>query len=221
MLRRGSHRSRGLVVLLAVVLTGCGAGVDGTPVAAAPSGGLDSILLGDVDLDAALGTKGIESEPDTAEMTDELAAGTSPPGCAGTVRTAEANVYRDAGATAVLTRAAEEPGDGGDSVEQSVVVVGSPQQAQHLLEVAKLSWSACAGTPVRQGGDTPAAWKLEPVDVRDGIVSQRSTNSVHGRCQHAVGAAAARVVEALVCGPSIRNQGVTVVAAMLTNADSA
>ncbi|KRE28366.1 hypothetical protein ASG82_06655 [Mycobacterium sp. Soil538] len=216
MLRRGS---RGLVVLLAAVVTGCGAGVDGTPVAV-PAGGLDSILLSGVDLDDVLSTKGIQSGPDTGEMTDELAAGTVPPGCAGTVRTAEANVYRDAGATAVLTRAAQEPGDG-DSVEQSVVVVGSPQQAQHLLETAKLSWSACAGTPVRQGGNTASTWNLEPVDVRDGIVSQRSTNSVHGRCQHAMGAADARAVEALVCGADIRNQGVAVVGAMIANADSA
>jgi hypothetical protein len=95
--------------------------------------------------------------------------------------------YRDAGATAVvLTRAAEEPGDDGDSVDQSVVVVGSPQQAQHLQEIATLSWSACAGIPVRRRGDTPSTFDLEPVDVRDGIVSQRSTNSVHGRCQHAM-----------------------------------
>ncbi|RZT12424.1 PknH-like protein [Mycobacterium sp. BK558] len=216
MLRRGS---RELVVLLAAVVTGCGAGVEGTPVAA-PAGGLDSILLGDVDIDDVLGTKGIQSEPDTGEMTDELAAGTVPPGCAGTVRAAEANVYRDAGTTAALTRMAQEPGDG-DSVAQSVVVVGSPQQAQHLLELAKLSWSACAGTPIRQGGATPSTWNLEPVDVRDGIVSQQSTNSVHGRCQHAMGAAAARVVEALVCGPNVRTQGAAVVAAMITNAGSA
>lgn len=216
MLRRGG---RGIVVLLAAVVAGCGAGVEGTPVAA-PAGGLDSILLSDVDLDDVLGSKGIRSEPDTGEMTDELAAGTVPPGCAGTVRAAEANVYRDAGTTAALTRMAQEPGDG-DSVAQSVVVVGSPQQAQHLLELAKLSWSACAGTPIRQGGATPSTWNLEPVDVRDGIVSQSSTNSVHGRCQHAMGAAAARVVEALVCGANVRNQGAAVVAAMIANADSA
>ena len=59
------------------------------------------------------------------------------------------------------------------------------------------------------------------MDVRDGIVSQTSTNSTHGRCQHAMGAAAARVVEALVCGPDIRDQGVRVVTAMIANADSA
>jgi hypothetical protein len=213
MLRRGS---RGVVVLVAAVVAGCGGGVEGTPVAAPVGGGLDSILLSDVDLDDVLGSKGIRSEPDTGEMTDELAAGTAPPGCAGTVRAAEANVYRDAGTTAALTRMAQEPGDG-DSVAQSVVVVGSPQQAQHLLELAKLSWSACAGTPIRQGGATPSTWNLEPVDVRDGIVSQSSTNSVHGRCQHAMGAAAARVVEALVCGANVRNQGAAVVAAMIAN----
>ncbi len=219
MLRRGC---RAVVVSVGVLsisaVTGCGGGVEGTPVAV-PADGLDSILLTDVDLDALLGTKGIQSGPDIAETTDELAAGTLPPGCVGTVRTGETNVYRDAGSTAVLTRAAAEPVDQGDSVDQSVVVVGSAQQAQHLLDLAKLSWSVCAGTPITQRGESPATWGLEPVAVRDGIVSQTSTNSAHGRCQHAMGAAGARVVEALVCGADIRNQGAAVVAAMIANAE--
>lgn len=216
MQRRGC---RAVVVSLALVVAACGGGVDGTPVAA-PAGGLDSVLLGAVDLDALLGARGIQSEPDRAAMTDELAAGTLPPGCVGTVRTAESTVYRDAGATAALTRVAAESGGEGVSVDQSVVVVGSPTRAQRLLDVAKLSWNVCAGTTITQRGDTRATWVLDPVDVRDGIVSQTSTHSAHGRCQHAMGAAGARVVEALVCGADIRDEGVRVVSAMIANADS-
>lgn len=214
MLRRGC---RAVIVSLAVVVAACGGGVQGTPVAV-PAGGLDSVLLDAVDLDALLGTKGIQSEPDRAAMTDELATGTQPPGCVGTVRTAESNVYRDAGSTAVLTRVASEPVREGDSVDQSVVVVGSPTQAQHLLEIAKLSWSACAGATITQRGDARATWVPAPVAVSDGIVSQMSKNSAHGRCQHAMGAAEARVVEALVCGEDISDQAVRVVTEMIANA---
>lgn len=210
---------RGLVVAVAILVTGCGGGVEGTAVTA-PSGGLDSVLLSDVELDELLRTSGFHSDPDGEEFTDELAKGTRPPGCVHTVGIADRNIYRDAGPTAVLTRLSESPTG---SVDQSVVVVRTAKDAARIVDVSKLSWDVCAGVPVTTGGSAPATWKGEPVEVADGVASQRSTRSDRPgeQCQHAIGAAVATVVEAMVCGPGVTNEAHTAVAEMAKNADRA
>ncbi|MEH3143064.1 MAG: sensor domain-containing protein [Mycobacterium kyogaense] len=208
---------RGLVVALAVLVTGCGGGVEGTAVPA-PTGGLDSVLLSDVELDELLHTSGFHSDPDGREFTDELANGTRPPGCVHTVDIADRNVYRDGGPTAILTRASDSPAG---SVRQSVVVVRSAKDARRILDMSKLSWDVCVGVPVTTGGPAPVTWEREPVEVSDGIASQRTTRSdrVGEQCQHAMGAAVATVVEAMVCGPGVTNEAAAAVAEMARNAD--
>ncbi|MEW5810091.1 MAG: sensor domain-containing protein [Actinomycetota bacterium] len=208
---------RGLAVAAAILVTGCGGGVEGTAVPA-PSGGLDSVLLGDVELDELLRTSGFHSDPDGEEFTDELTKGTKPPGCVHTIGVAEHSIYRDAGPTAVLTRSSQSPAG---SVDQSVVVVRSAKDAARIVDVSKLSWDVCAGVPVITGGGSPATWKGEPVEVSDGVASQRTTRSDRPgeQCQHAIGAAVATVVEAMVCGPGVTNEAYTAVAKMARNAD--
>ncbi|WP_111509429.1 sensor domain-containing protein [Mycobacterium kyogaense] len=208
---------RWLVVALAVVATGCGGGVAGTAVPA-PAGGLDSVLLGDVELDELLHTSGFHSDPDGKEFTDELAKGARPPGCVHTVNVADRNIYSDAGPTAVVTRSSSSPAG---TVDQSVVVVRSAKDAQRLFDTSKLSWDVCVGVPVTTGGSAPATWQREPVEVADGIATQRTTRSdrVGEQCQHAMGVAVATVVEAMVCGPGVTNEAFTVVAKMVRNAD--
>lgn len=210
-------RLRGLVVAVALLLTACGGGVDGTAVRA-PTGGLDSVLLGDVQLDDLLRTSGFHSDPDGKEFTDELAKGARPPGCVHTVSVADRNMYRDAGPTAVLTRSSDSPAG---SVEQSVVVVRSAKDAQRILDMSKLSWDVCVGSPVTTGGSAPATWRLEPVEVADGIPAQRATRSDRAgeQCQHAMAVAVATIVEAMVCGPGVTNEAFTAVAEMAKNAD--
>ncbi|MCG7596246.1 sensor domain-containing protein [Mycobacterium sp. PSTR-4-N] len=208
---------RRLVVTLAVLATGCGGGVEGTAVPA-PSGGLESVLLDDVQLDELLHASGFHSEPDGKEFTDELAKGARPPGCVHTVGIADRNVYQHAGPTAVLTRSSE---SSAASVDQSVVVVRSAEEAQGILGTSKLSWNVCAGYPVTSGGSAPATWRLEPVEVADGIPTQRATRSdrVGEECQHAMGVAATKVVEAMVCGPDVMNQAFEVVTKIVADAD--
>ena len=208
---------RWLVVALAVLVTGCGGGVAGTAVPA-PTGGLDSVLLSDVELDELVHTSGFHSDPDGKEFTDELAKGTRPPGCVHTVDVADRNIYEHAGPTAVLTRTSESPSG---SVDQSVVVVRSVKEAQGIVDMSKLSWDVCAGFSVTTGGSAPATWRLEPVEFADGIPTQRATRSdrVGEQCQHAMGVAVATVVEAMVCGPGVTNEAFTVVAKMARYAD--
>ncbi|MBX7455562.1 sensor domain-containing protein [Mycolicibacterium sp. 3033] len=154
---------RWLVVALAILVSGCGGGVDGTAVRA-PSGGLDSVLLDDVQLDELLRASGFRSEPVGKEFTDELARGARPPGCVHTVGIADRNIYEHAGPTAVLTRSSESPAG---SVDQSVVVLRSATEAQRILDMSKLLWDVCAEYPVTSGGSAPATWRLEPVEVAD------------------------------------------------------
>ncbi|WP_185975930.1 sensor domain-containing protein [Mycolicibacterium sp. 018/SC-01/001] len=208
---------RALVVALTVFVTGCGGGVEGTAVPA-PSGGLESVLLSDVQLDDLLHTSGFHSDPDVKEFSDELAKGTRPPGCVQTVGIADRNLYRDAGPTAVITRSSGSPAG---SVDQSVVVVRSATGAQHILDMSKLSWDVCVDVAVTTGGNAPATWRLEPVEAADGIPTQRATRSdrVGEKCQHAMAVAVATVVEAMVCGPNVTNEAFTVVAQMAKNAD--
>ena len=217
-MRRGAC---GGVVSLAMLLTGCGNGVEGTPVAAHPTG-RDSVLVSDAELDKLLQGNGFRTESERRETVDELAAGTSPPGCVGTVRTAERSVYSEADPTAVLARTSSAPGGGELSVEQSVVTTSSPAKAQRVMQVLKVSWSICAdNTQVTTAGAVPESWRLEPIRGRDGILSQLAVNSVGRQCQHAVAAAGATVVEGLVCGTSIGDQGAAVVRALLANVTSA
>jgi len=216
--RRGAC---GGVVLLAVLMAGCGSGVEGTPVAA-HANGRDSVLVSDAELDTLLQANGFRTDVERRATVDELAAGTSPPGCVGTVRTAERSVYSEADPTAVLARTSGAPGGDELSVEQSAVTTSSPVKAQRVMQVLRLSWSICAdNTQVTTAGAEPESWRLEPIRDRDGILSQLAVNSVGRQCQHAVSAAGATVVEGLVCGTSILDQGVAVVRALLANVSSA
>ncbi len=208
---------RGLIVAVAVLVAGCSGGVEGTAVPA-PTGGLDSVLLNDVELDDLMHTSGFHSEPDGKDFTDELAKGTRPPGCVHTVGIADRNIYRDAGPTSVLTRSSR---SATGSVDQSVVVVRSAKEAQRIRDMSELSWDVCVGVPVTTGGSAPATWQRAPVEVAEDIPTQRSTRSDRPgeRCQHAMAVAVATVVEAMVCAPGVTNQAYTVVTLMAKNAD--
>lgn len=208
---------RGLIAAVAVLVAGCGAGVEGTAVPA-PTGGLDSVLLDDVELDDLMHTSGFHSEPDGKDLTDELAKGTRPPGCVHTVGIADRNIYRDAGPTSVLTRSSR---SATGSVDQSVVVVRSAKEAQRIRDMSELSWNVCVGVPVTTGGSAPATWQRAPVEVAEDIPTQRSTRSDRPgeQCQHAMAVAVATVVEAMVCAPGVTNEAYTAVTLMAKNAD--
>jgi hypothetical protein len=211
----------GGAVLLAMLVAGCGNDVEGAPVAA-HANGRDSVLVTDAELDELLRVNGFRTDSERRETVDELAAGTRPPGCVGTLRTAEAGVYHDADPTSVLIRTSGETGKGELSVEQSAVNTVSPAKAQRVLQVLRITWKVCAdNTLVTTSAGTTQSWRLEPLRDRDDIVSQKAVDSTGRQCQHAVAAAGATVVEALVCGTAITDQGIEVVTALLANVSPA
>ncbi len=217
-----------VAVVLSTWMSGCTSTVDGAAVRAPGSSvpdqrlldekDLDVILLGDDELNEALGSTQIEVTDEIDEMTDD-SADISDPDCLGAFYTAEEPVYQGTGYTALLTRLASEPGDDYEHwVEETAVIVASIEDAEKFVDQSAQEWDACAATTVSvSDGEDWYDWDLEEVVRGDGIVSQLSSTSdaMLWQCQHAIAAASNAVIEASVCGERVRDEATTLVTEMI------
>lgn len=119
------------------------------------------------------------------------------------------------------TRLGAEPGQYGTTVEETAVILPSVEASQKFVDDSAQAWSNCTAKALsRTDGGEWHAWQLHDV-ARDGeIVSQSSqwAESDGWGCQHSMAAAGNAVLETSVCSVSIRDEGNSLLAEMITNA---
>lgn len=186
---------------------------------------LDQILLPVSDVSSIVNGNGLQISNSAEDLTDssDIVDKTE---CLGAVFAAEKQVYDGSGWKAVRDQIIREPGDDKKHwVEQTVVLFGSGQQAANFFHNSRDGWKRCANTSLstEDSDYTSYEWKLgrvgEPSDTVT-TIDMEQQNSDNWVCQHAMGAVSNVVVEGVVCGHGITDEGKEIVARLVDNATS-
>jgi hypothetical protein len=183
---------------------------------------LDPILLSAADVNAVMGTSGIQSTAPIYRATWTVPATLSNLDCAGAFFPAQTAVYQGSGYTAVSAEGLQEPGNNPDhSVDQAAVSFRSADAALALVKTSVGKWQACAGQSITSTlngqvarwtfgnlvGDVPAITLLDTLE-----------NSNGWACQRALRAVLNVVLDAYTCGRQIRDQASQMAEKMAANA---
>jgi hypothetical protein len=129
----------------------------------------------------------------------------SDPKCAGSYEPAVAAAYQGAsGFNAVSGLIVHTPGqDSPHRIIESVAEFSSPDKATAFVQASADKWKACAGKTVTESLNGHSFdWAFAEVGGTVPKIAQQRTRSDSGKiCHHVLHAAAANVIDVLVCGP--------------------
>lgn len=222
-----------VAVAAGVVLSGCVQTIGGSPAKApGPAGpnvpplaesALDQILLSVDDVSSIVGGTGLQlsnSSEDLADSSDII----DKPECLGAVFAAEKQAYDGSGWKAVRDQIIREPGDDKKHwVEQTVVLFASGDKAANFFDKSRDHWKSCQQTSVTtEGSDyTSYDWDFgrlqEPSETMFSIDMDQQ-NSNNWVCQHAMSMVSNVIVEGVVCGNGVADEGRQVVERIVSNA---
>jgi hypothetical protein len=214
----------GVLVAVAVLVSGCVSTVSGTAVrnnAAVPTdvphldeAALDKVLLSIDEINDIMGTTDLEVTGDLNDMTDSSDK-VSDQDCLGAMFGAEEPVYKGSGWTAVRDVVAREPEDDNDHwVEQTVVLYPGPDDAKGFLDKSKSEWQHCAGTSLSvDTQDNSSLWEFGTVTVDDGMITQMANqeDADGWGCQHALAAVSNITAETWACAYGVGDEAATMV----------
>lgn len=214
-----------------MALSGCVTTVTGTAVrnaATVPTdvpkleeSALGEVLLPIGEVNAIMGTTGLEVTSDIDDMTDSSGE-VSDPDCLGAMFGAEKAVYKGSGWTAVRDVVAREPEDDNDHwIEQTAVIYPQAGNAKSFFEKSRSLWQKCADSSlVVNTADTSSLWEFSHVLAGDGLITQMATqeDADGWGCQHTLAAASNLTAEAWACGYSISEEAATMALDIIDNA---
>lgn len=221
----------GVVVVAAMVSTGCVSTVSGNAVRNAstvPSNvpkldesALDKVVLPIDEVNAVMGTTDLEVTSDIDEMTDSSDK-VSDPDCLGAMFGAEEAVYKGSGWTAVRDVVAREPEDDNDHwIEQTAVIYPEASNARRFFEKSRAIWEKCAGSSLAvDTEDTSSLWEFDDVTAGDGLITQTATqeDADGWGCQHALATASNLTAETWVCAYNLADEAATMAIDIVNNA---
>jgi PknH-like extracellular domain len=221
----------GIVVAVAMALSGCVSTISGTPVRNAhtvPSNvprldesAVDSLLLPIDEINDIMGTTDLEVTSDIDDMTDSSDK-VSDPDCLGAMFGAEEPVYKGSGWTAVRDVVAREPEEDNDHwIEQTVVIYPERGNANRFFEKSRSIWQKCAESSLAvDTEDTSSLWEFGDVADGNGLITQMATQEDADGCgcQHALVAASNMTAETWACGYSVADEAATMAIDIVDNA---
>lgn len=212
---RGSGHTRvirraaaGLALMLS--LTGCGgAAASGSLAPPKPvhDDALGGLLLTVDEVDAILGTTGMQSHPVVEQMADHR---TMLPNldCLGVWQVNEAPIYDTGNWKSVRQQLLRSPDteDWDSLVVQSVVSYRTPDAARAFFDASADRWSRCTNhnVNVQVNGQKLPAWKsgdLTQTDNQLAMPYTRGSGDAIRSCQHVLGVAANVIIDVAACGP--------------------
>ncbi|MEW2482980.1 sensor domain-containing protein [Mycobacterium sp. NPDC049093] len=213
-----SHRTVMVVLATVALLTaGCAQMVNGNAVRAQDSvsvvdeplteSGLEDVLMSPEEADEIIGVTGLEPMK-TRDISDTMNVNRnklSEEDCRAAVFGAQEAVYADSGWTAVRDQVLTTP-DSRQSVEQTVVLYPSGDEARRFFDSSRQSWQECAGRTISIGtGDAATHWDIDDVVADRSLFTQFSTEQQQTEwpCDHALAVAANVVLETWACGVGI------------------
>jgi hypothetical protein len=221
----------GVVVAMAVMLSGCTSVVSGhalrdkdaAPLYVPPlkESQLAGVMLGIDELNSILGTSDMEVVSEMEEMSDNSHA-VSDPDCLGVIFGAEEKVYDGSDWTAVRDQVVREPGDDKEHwVEQTVVLYPAADNAQKFFDDSKSNWEQCGGFSVAVDDDESSyIWQVNDVEAKGDLISQVTTQEDSGgwECQHALSVVSNVTVETWACAFGIKDEAVEMAQEMVKSA---
>jgi hypothetical protein len=208
-----------MVALVAVSLltAGCAQMVDGDPLRAQDSvpvvdetltdSGLEDLLVSPEEAGEIIGVAGLEPM-EFRDISDTLNVNSnrlSEEDCRAVVFGAQEAVYADSGWTGVRDQVLTTP-KSRQSVEQTVVLYPSGDEARGFFDSARQSWQACAGRTISVGtGRLMTHWDIADVVAEESLFTQFSTEQQQPEwpCDHALAVASNVVFETWACGVGI------------------
>lgn len=221
----------GIVIVVAMLLSGCVSTVSGTAVRNAKTvptdvplldeSALDKVLLPIDEINDIMGTTDLEVTSDMDDMTDSSDK-VSDPDCLGAMFGAEDPVYKGSGWTAVRDIVAREPDEDNDHwVEQTAVIYPQASNADRFLDKSRSIWAKCAGSSLAvDTEDTSSLWEFGDFSDGDGLITQMATqeDADGWGCQHALAAASNLTVETWVCAYNVADEAATMAVDIVNNA---
>ncbi|MEV0672145.1 sensor domain-containing protein [Mycobacterium sp. NPDC050441] len=211
---------RTVMVALATVsllTAGCAQTVDGRAMRAQDSvpvvdetltdSGLEDLLVSPEEAGEIIGVTGLEPMA-TRDISDTLNVNRnklSEEDCRAAVFGAQEAVYADTGWTGVRDQVLSTP-ESRQTVEQTVVLYPSRDEAHRFFDSARQSWQECAGRTISIGtGDAATHWDIADVVAEESLFTQFSTEQQQAEwpCDHALAVASNVVFETWACGVGI------------------
>lgn len=197
----------------ALVSAGCARIVSGTAefdADAGPTTSLREMLLSTDEVDDVIGTSGMAVVEEFEELTDN-APFLDDTECLGALYHSEQEVYDDTEWREVVDQVLSNEGHW---MEQTVVRMASPEEAEAFADQAKIDWTNCIGQRVSVDDDQGLfRWRFEGVAIDDASIAQTVYSDDGGgrwRCRHVLRPEGEVIVEASVCGETLHGEAETI-----------
>lgn len=174
---------------------------------------LDKVLLSEQEINQILAASDVRVVGNTREELSDLSPDLSDADCLGVQYTAQEEVYRGTGWTAVRDEILRDEGND-HFLNQTVVLFRSADQAAEFFEASKTQWRECANSSVVEtDDDRDTTWNIgDLTEVGGNVIStdvgQEGTPRV---CQHAMGVVTNLVAETIACSDDISDEAESVV----------
>lgn len=221
-----------IVAAVGVVLSGCtqniagsavkGPGPPGSNVPPLQESALDQILLSVDDIGSIVGSGDMQLGSASEDLVDNSDA-IDKPDCLGVFYSAEQQIYDGSGWKAVRDQIIREPGDDKKHwAEQTVVLFASADKAANFLDRSRDDWKKCQQTSATtEGSESSFDWDFgrlqEPSETMMSM-DMEQRDSDNWVCQHAMGMVSNIIVEGVVCGNGVGDEGRQVVEQIVSNA---
>ena len=188
---------------------------------------LSSFLLSPAEVTAVTGFPDLKGDPPDDTMFNPSGQ-LSDPDCLGSDYAAAQPVYEGSGWSAVSVQVLSQTSpDAPDStlfwLNQAAVSFPTERQATDFLNNSAARWSGCSGRVIKDYiSDSPTSWSFGDL-IRDATSISQVSFSEGGQgwaCQHNLKIFENSVLEAVACGPNIKDQAARVVDKMLEKAKS-
>lgn len=224
-----------LLAAASLLMAGCAQMVDGSAVRAENSvpvvdqtfteSALEGLLISAEEADEIVGVTGLKPTEarDTSDTMNVNANDLSDEDCRAAVFGAQEAVYAGSGWTGVRDQVMSTPRSR-QSIEQTVVLYPSGDEARSFFDSAGQLWQACAGRTISIGtGDATTHWDIADVVAERSLLTQFSTEQQQPEwpCDHALAVVSNLVIETWACGVGITNQAATLALHMAATAADA
>lgn len=169
---------------------------------------LDNVLLSEQKINEIFGGTNVRVVGTTGETLSNLSDDVSDADCVGVHYTAQEDVYRGTGWTAVRDEVLRD--DGGEHfMNQTVVLFRSDDQAAKFFEDSDAQWRECVNTTlVVTGDDGDSTWNIFDLNESgpDLISMEIGLEGSPRVCRHAMGFVANVVAETIACSDNISDE---------------
>lgn len=172
--------------------------------------GLEDVLMPTGEADEVIGVTGLEpmESRDTSDTMNVNVNEVSDEDCRAAVFGAQEAVYAGSGWTGVRDQVLTTP-QSRQSVEQTVVLYPSGEEARSFFDSARQTWQSCSGRTISIGtGIAETRWDIADVVAEESLFTQFSSAQEQPEwpCDHALAVASNLVFETWACGVGISYQ---------------